>query len=482
MRKTGNIVRKILLYLVLAACLGSLTGCDVQIIEDKNAKYELEAMEKEELKNGKYYVKEGTKFYILHELEASSRGTDLNIKKCAWAIDDEKKIPNYYKNELIAHSSVRVDTESDLVLERYKDCGYSIGVHGAVFENGYISFSTNTETIKNTSAEENIKNENSPNIMVETINGIPVSEEMLNEAGILIGLEKDAKYELGFYAGTTYMTAIVQADTHFFQSYEAYKIGSYNITKNGYISITLPEDLECGYYRLAGAGFFRYFNFIKGESDIASVDYNVPYYKSEEEQLAAFSQQFTFQLDTITSDMSIYATFDPASVTTSDGMVQMLVTAPNGEAIKVEVDKNAGEISCDMKESISGKWIVNIAPQSMKVKDIEIVSNEDQQEATKEVYILDFKEPLTGVVFTMEYEGYGDVTAQIIDEKNNSYDMVAEKNLNNSVTKTMTYQFAYLPAGEYKIHVYHYPDTKILGAEYYLSEEVREIEIITIEE
>lgn len=482
MKKTGNIVRKILLLFVMAACVGSLTGCDIEIIEDKNAKYELQAVTKENLKNGKYYVKEGTKFHILHELDASSGGTDLNMTKCAWSIDDEKKIPDYYRNELIAQVSVRVETEKSLVLERYKDCGYSLGIYGAKYDNGYITLSTNKNTIEKTSADKEIENDNSPNIMIETINGIPVTEEMLNEAGIIIGLEKDAQYELGFYAGTTYMTAVVLADTHFFQSYEAYNVDDYNITKNGYISITLPDDLECGYYRLAGAGFFRYFNFIKGDSDITAVDYNIPYYKSEEEQLAAFSQQFTFQLDTITADMSVYATFDPETVTTSNGMVQMLITAPNGNTMKVEAEKNAGEISCDMKESVSGKWIVNIAPQSMKVKDIEIISNKDQQEATKEVYVLKFDKPLTGVVFTMQYEGYGDVTAQIVDESNKSYDMVAEKKNNNSATKTMIYQFAYLPAGEYKIHVYHYPDTKILGAEYYLSEEVREIEIITIEE
>lgn len=478
-----NLIRMIV-YIVtcISICILNVGCGDMEIFEDKDAKYNMKAVEKEELTNGKYYVKDGTKFYLIHDLDASSKGTDLNTRKCAWTLKDDKLIPNYYCNELIAQASVEVNTEKSLVLERYKDCGYSIGIYGAEFHDGFITFSANQDIIRSTSAFDEIKNKESSHIMIESINGNPVNESMINEAGIIMGMEENASYDITFYAGTTYMQATVKADTHFYQSYEIYQLNDYTITKNGYVSITLPEDLESGYYRLAGEGFFRYYNFKKGEQDLASVDYNIPYYKSEEEQLAAFSQQFTFNLDAITSNMTVHAEFDPATVTSSTGMIQMLVTSPDGKSMKVDCSKEAGEINCDMFESSPGKWTVNIAPQSMTVKNIEIVSNEDRTQASKEVYTLKFDEAQTGIVFTVEYKGDGEVTAQVVDNNSKSYDMTLQKDSYNTTSHQLAYNFAYLPEGEYKINVFHYPDTEILDVDSHLSEDVREVDIIMMEE
>ena len=61
--------------------------------------------------------------------------------------------------------------------------------------------------------------------------------------------------------------------------------------------------------------------------------------------------------------------------------------------------------------------------------------------------------------------------------------MIPEENEGyNSTTHTLKYSFAYLPAGEYKINVHHYPDTKMVSTDYYLSEDVKEIDIIEVEE
>ena len=44
------------------------------------------------------------------------------------------------------------------------------------------------------------------------------------------------------------------------------------------------------------------------------------------------------------------------------------------------------------------------------------------------------------------------------------------------------YTYAYIQEGKYKVSVYHYPDTVIKGIDHYLNEEVKQIDIITIEE
>lgn len=472
-------IAAVLLLLCLQVFM--LSGCEKQIFQDKGAKYRMKAEDDDSLSTDVYYVKDGTKFFQVHELECSGSGRELDASKCAWAIKDETLIPSYYKNELIARAGKKIDRQA-LTLERFRDCGFSIALHGAQYEDGYISFKASSGTIKGTSARNAFDMEKSDNILIETINGVPVNETMLNEAGIITGMEQDAEYEITYYAGTYYGTATVTADTHFFQSYEIYSLNDIEITKNGYVSIKLPDDLECGYYDIDGAGFFKYYNFKKADGDTAEVDYNVPYYNSEEDQILAYSQQFVFNLDYAARNMSVRAAFEPNSVTNSSGMVMMLLTTPDGRHMKVETEKDTGEILCDMDESMPGEWLVNLTPQSMTVTDVQIISNKEDAEATKEVYTLDFDQDMTGVIFTLQYEGSGEVTAQITDEDSKSYEMVKKSGTNNDIVHTMEYSFAYLPAGEYKVNVFHYPDTKILKADYYLSEDVKDIDIITVED
>ena len=472
--------KTVVLFLLLVPVL-FLSGCEKQIFQDKTAKYRLKAIDDDELKTDVYYVKDGTKFYEVHDLARSASSKDLDATKCVWAGKDETLLPSYYENELLARAGKKIDKEA-LTLERYKDCGFSIALHGAKFEDGYISFQATSATVKGTSAREAFETDKSDNILIETINGVPVNETMLNEAGIITGMEKDAEYEITYYAGTYYGTATVTADTHFFQSYEIYSLNDIEITKNGYVSIRLPDDLECGYYDIAGQGFFKYYNFKKSDGDTAGIDYNIPFYETEEDQIMAYSQQFVFHLDYATKNMSVKATFDPNTVTNVSGRVTMLLTTPDGRQMKVETEKDTGEILCDMEESMPGEWLVNLTPQSMTVMDVQIVSNEEDAEATKEVYNLNFDKDMTGVVFTLKYEGSGKVTAQITDEGGKSCEMVKKSGSYNDVVQIMEYNFAYLPAGEYQINVYHYPDTRILEADYYLSEDVKDVDIITVEE
>ena len=474
-------INKWIITAMLWISCAALTGCEQEIFQDKNAKYRLNAVEDDDLETNIYYVKDGTKFYQVHELSASGAGVELDVTKCAWSVEDESLIPSYYRNELLAFASSKVDTAA-IRLERYKDCGYSIGVYGAAYEDGYISFQASSNTIKKTQARNAFENDKSNYILIETINGNPVNETMLNEAGMIMGMEQDGAYEITYYAGTYYGTVTVTADTHFFQSYEMYTLDDIDITKNGYISIKLPDDLECGYYNVNGAGFFKYYNFKKADDSTENVDFNIAYYESEEDQIMAYSQQFVFNLDYSATNMSVKALFDPKSVTNASGNVKMMLTTPDGRHMTVGADKSEGEIMCDMQESMPGKWTVNIIPQSMTISDVQIVSNELEAEASKEVYNITIDKDMTGVVFTMEYEGKGEVTAQITDGDNKSYDMVPVNDTLNQVKHTMQYSFAYLPAGEYQINVFHYPDTRIIGVDYHLSEDVRDVEIITVEE
>lgn len=476
--------RKIIPVIAIGLVMSLLAGCgDIEIFEDTSNKNKAVSLNKDELENGTYYVKRDTKFYAIHKLGMSSEGNDIDLSKCAWMVEDEKMLPEYYQNELIAKSSTKID-KKQMVLERFKDCGYSIGVYGATYEDGYITLTTNNNLVPQSDAKKKLENDKSPNIMIETINGVPVTENMINDAGIITGFDKDASYEITFFAGTSYGKTTITADTHFLQSFELYNVKDYEMTKNGYMAIHLPQDLESGYYRLDSEGFFKYYNFKREEGDVAEVDYNIPYYASEEDQLAAFSQQYVFNLDRNTSEMSVEAKFKPDSVTNISGKVKMMVTSPDGKRMTVETAKEEGVIRCDMDLSMPGQWTVNISPQSMTVEDVQLVSNTTSMEATKENYDMLFTEDQTGVIFELQYEGEGVVTAQLVDENNNSYDLKGDQDikLGGKTIHTMKYTCAYLPRGAYKVTVYHYPDTVITSVDTYLSEAVKNVDIIEIEE
>ena len=87
--------RRVLWMLLTIIVLFSLTGCDIQIFEDKSAKNVAKEYKKEELERDIYYIKDGTSFYKTYKCDASSNGTELDKKKSCWVIADEKMVPTY---------------------------------------------------------------------------------------------------------------------------------------------------------------------------------------------------------------------------------------------------------------------------------------------------------------------------------------------------------------------------------------------------
>ena len=469
------------LTLPLLMSLLILSGCDseVEIFEDADAKYKPEAVSNTKLSNDVYYVKEGTKFYQVYETKTEGGAGDVDNKRCTYYLGVfERKVPTYYYGELLAYAS-KSNKIDDVKLERYSDTGYSMGVFGAKWEDGYITFNLNQDTVKDSDAASKFKNARSGYIMIESINGQKVTADMLNKAGVFVGFEKNKDYNVSFWAGTYYGEIQVTADTHFFQSYEIFTLEDHEITKNGYIAIRLPQDFKSGYYLIDGQGIFRYIAKEKG-ADLEAEDYNEQYYTSNEEQLAAFSQQYNFSIETQKLNASIVATFDTSSIgeLTEEGALKMMVTSPDGIKQVFEPDLEEGKFSANYTTLTPGKWIVNISPQSLDVESVEVVDNSATQELTENSYTFNIENETTGIEFYVNYEGEGEVTAQVIGPDGQSHDL--EKSRDN--IGMLGYIYAWVEAGEYKINVYHYPDTKITEANYGLNEKNKEEEIITVEE
>ncbi len=459
-----------------------LTGCDheIQIFKDEEAKYRPEPLSNYDLENDKYYVKMGTKFYQVFDADTTGgSGSSVDNTRCAYVWGKyNNKVPTYYSNELIAYAS-KENTIKDLTCERYKDTGYSIGIYGATYNDGYITFDLNQNSVKDSDAKKKFKNKRSNDIMIETINDEKVTPDMLNKAGVFVGLEKDKTYDITFYAGTYYGEITVEADTHFFQSYEMYSLRDHRITKNGYISITMPEDAKTGYYIIGEKGLFRYMATERGEEDLEAANYNEPYYLTEEDQMAAFSQQFTFDIEASTANGTIRAEYDEDSLAEGqESYIKMMVTAPDGTRLTAE-PKEEGVLEMAYTTMMPGKWTVNITPQSMNISSVEVVDNAAAQEKTQNTYTFKIEEEKTGVEFYVIYDGEGEVSGQVIGPDGQSHDLKEGRDVQNG---QLGYTYSYLPEGTYTVNVYHDPDTKITKVDYDYNEKNKSEEIITVED
>lgn len=476
----------IIATLMATICAALLTGCGsrkgrIQIFQDKDAEYNLKPVDNVDLTSDDYYIKNGTKFYKVYAADTKGSYDSDKNKGVAWIYGkNENLVPTYYGNELLAVAS-KDTSAKDIVLERYKDIGYSVGIYNATYnEEGYIEFNLGQNVVKKSSADKKLKNDRSDKILIEKINGEKVSPDMLNAAGVIVGLEHDKVYDVSFYAGTYYGECKLVADTHFYQSYEMYGINTGTMTKNGYISYKMPEDAKDGYYMVKGekGGMFRYVTAEKGSVDLETVDYNKPFYETEEDKIKGYSQQYSFELDKNVVNASIVAALDEKTFDNYDlDAVKMLVTAPNGTETIFGANALTNELSADYALLSPGKWTINIIPYELPIKSIDVETNELVQERMTDTYQIDMANEQTNIKFYLDFEGSNDIVAQLVDLDGQVHDLQLEQNKNR-----MSCVLNYVAPGQYFINAYHYEDSVITNVDLMVNEENENEEVIVIEE
>ena len=274
------------ILVVLSAAAMMLTGCRDSIFLEKDAKDEYHRYGKEELSDGKVYVKDGTGFYLLYQGERSfsSAATTQNETRVAWNRETaDEKIPTLYKGESLAYCTKNSVPEST-VLERFVDGGYTIGIRGIKRtdvneETGYnLPFTTDGNIYKESQAETAFADyDDSNKIILSEVDEKPVTNYELSRCGTILGLKKGKTYKMDAYVGSHQEKIDLIADVHVFFSDSFSKIekDSITLTKNGYASIKLPEDTPSGYYYLGSSGLFRYINCEKAKApDKEKIDYD----------------------------------------------------------------------------------------------------------------------------------------------------------------------------------------------------------------
>lgn len=148
-------------------------------------------------------------------------------------------------------------------VEKYKPEGYTLGVSFTFGETGDTLYINSQEICETSMAKDTIKETSSASslLKVHKINNsekLPVKnvDISLNK---LLGLEKNKKYQLGYFEGTEYEDVELIADTALFRSKGSVFLNDpLDYTEYDFAYITLPENLTKGYYDINGAGLFRY--------------------------------------------------------------------------------------------------------------------------------------------------------------------------------------------------------------------------------
>lgn len=249
--------RLFLIMLALVGCL-SLTACEGKIF-DEQEEVTIQRYGKEELQNGKYYVKDGTSFYEPY-ISPNNLSGQAN---CVWLDKGEEKfVPTLYADDILVFVSSGVIPEH-IQLQHMNDCGYSIGMIGfyPVKTGQVVQYMTGLSNLRiGSSAHEVLSIINASNITLADINEKEVQESDFAKGGVLKGLEYGKTYHLGIYVGSFYKTHKVVADTRIMVTESEIFLEDISLTKNGYYAVRMPEDLQSGYYRIKDQGLFRYVN------------------------------------------------------------------------------------------------------------------------------------------------------------------------------------------------------------------------------
>lgn len=448
-------MQKIRLLLGVLIVSTVITGCEGQkIFREKVDKYALPEVTKENLEEDIYYVKNGTRFspvYAAENTKAFGNPNTIEESRICYFLKEESMVPEYFSNEYLAVSGSSLQLRN-VSLERYKDLGYSFGLYGCtVDEDGYLCFDLKQNIVINSDIDQILATAKSNEIRITTINGEPVSDKNINSAGVITGLEKEKEYTLSFYSGTYYGTVSVVADTHMIQSFEWYELTEIETTKNGYLKITLPDDLKSGWYCIEGQGIFKYYDFAKGASDGTKIDLNEEYYQSEEEREAVYTQQYVLSVAEKTRNVSVIMNYDTSGYEKDE--IRIRLKSPDGNVMEMKPEKGSAKV--DLAVAMAGKWTVSVIPKELEIIDLKVESNPLLSDTIVETKEFKWTDDSENVEFAVLYSGEGEVWGTVENENGESKDLREDEN------GRLYYCYSYLPAGTYTVTIYHDTDTKI---------------------
>lgn len=460
--------RVILLALLLLPVL-FLSGCKKQIFKERQDPYAQKTVTLNDMQPDVIYAKSGTKFLVpyMPSGTVSGRSSAPSPERMFWLGQNVQTIPTIYKGDTLVVKSEELN-RNNLILERFKDCGYSIGLYGTSFneDSQMIEFDYGQAVIPASSAQEAFSSWSSE-IHIKTINGKAVTEDMLDSSGVLNCFEHGKTYNMEFYSGSQFLECEVYAGVHMLESWEMYVIDNITATKRGYLSATLPPDLKSGWYLVDGQGLIRYIAHEKGEvSDLEAEDLNENFYESDSARYSVYSQIFTLNFAKDTYRPTIYISYSRGDSKTNEP-AQAILVAPDGteysftesnNLIDYQKPRNGERMTCSIERAMAGKWMLYISPKTLQISDVSVEANELGEAPTIEEMTVELPEERRNVTFYVRYsaENKENVFGYFIYPNGETYDLS-----NNASIGELSYTASYIPAGTYIFRVMHGSDGEV---------------------
>lgn len=264
MRKT-----KILIIFLALVLLFTATSCNEKEIANKRG--EMLFYKAKELTAGFYIKNPDETFTPVMSGASGYQGAALeaNPTRYLWyshtPYNLTQLIPKLtVESELVAVFDKTKYLPTTITLEKYKKVGMTIGVKLYISDiDGTIYFKTTQgdycpkSQIGNALAGSGLPGE----ITLYEFNGSPAIPKgaIDKNLNMLMGLEENKTYQMGFFEGTYYQSKAVDADTYVYQSQELYLLQKpYLMLKDGYFVIKMPLGSSKGFYYINDYGLFYY--------------------------------------------------------------------------------------------------------------------------------------------------------------------------------------------------------------------------------
>lgn len=261
-------MKKFIILLLTVIMLFTLTSCKQPIADEHgNMLY----YKYSEIKENGFYVHNiaDDTFTPLNNGASGYQGqaTEVDTSRYIWLGNNEldliklTPVVDNKNTELVAIFKGEGSVPSLVVLEEYKNLGYTLGVQFTVSPDNKTLYIDNTNVCDSSMMKSVLEKHTSTQLPIYSINEnqeLPITN-VDREINMLLGLEKNKPYEISFFDGTTYDSEVVKADTMVLKSKDLVTIKSpFKKTRQGYFVVNLPENINSGYYYVNSSGMFAF--------------------------------------------------------------------------------------------------------------------------------------------------------------------------------------------------------------------------------
>lgn len=250
-------IRRLKGVVLLIAVVMAGSGCQVFESGEEQQK-QIETYEKEELSDG-VYIQTGENYQTPNNklIEDNQTATEPDDYRIAWwESSEDNLIPTCYSNSTLIFASKSLPLPESFTLEKFDELGYSVGIKYIDVVDGHMTLSENN--IYEGSSADNEMGDIDGSVIIDSLNGEKISDSLISSSGTILGLKKDNTYKLGYYTGTYYNEKDIVADTRIIVSKKILPLNDLELTKDGYIKIKLPDNMEEGFYQIDNYGIFYY--------------------------------------------------------------------------------------------------------------------------------------------------------------------------------------------------------------------------------